>query len=125
MRRIFEGDLEISTPFTYAFPEVGASSVASMRMVVLFPAPLGPTKPCSSPAPISRLNAGDCSKTACVLSSPSAEQTRMGTSQASLTSFNNDAPAVASGLSSIISILPANRSAYATRTSSSPARTSA
>ena len=54
-RGIFEGDLEISTPFTYAFPEVGASSVASMRMVVLFPAPLGPTKPCSSPAPISRL----------------------------------------------------------------------
>ena len=36
-------------PATVAEPEVGASSVPSVRTVVVFPAPLGPRKPNTSP----------------------------------------------------------------------------
>src|SRR4051812_23190977 len=51
----------ISTPFsgasaipaTVADPDVGASSVPSVRTVVVLPAPLGPRKPKTSPWPIS------------------------------------------------------------------------
>ena len=38
-----------SMPATVADPEVGASSVPSVRTVVVFPAPLGPRKPNTSP----------------------------------------------------------------------------
>ena len=34
-----------SRPMMSAVPEVGARSVASMRIVVVLPAPLGPRKP--------------------------------------------------------------------------------
>jgi hypothetical protein len=36
-------------------PEVGISSVISILIVVVFPAPLGPSSPKSSPSPISKL----------------------------------------------------------------------
>src|SRR5215212_7600319 len=36
-------------PSIVASPLVGSSSVARMRMVVVFPAPFGPTKPMTSP----------------------------------------------------------------------------
>ena len=48
---------------------------------------------------------------ACVLNCPSLAQARIGTPQASLTHLTSDAPAVASGLSSITSIRPDSRSA--------------
>ena len=39
----------MSFPATRAVPAVGASTVASMRRVVLFPAPFGPRRPKTSP----------------------------------------------------------------------------
>ena len=39
----------MSKPLTLAVPEVGLESVVSMRMSVLFPAPLGPSNPNISP----------------------------------------------------------------------------
>src|SRR3990170_224457 len=41
--------LTISNPFTLAVPEVGLRMVQSIEMVVVFPAPLGPNKPKTSP----------------------------------------------------------------------------
>ena len=38
-----------SMPVTVAEPEVGAMSVPSVRTVVVFPAPLGPRNPNTSP----------------------------------------------------------------------------
>jgi hypothetical protein len=40
-----------SKPLTRAAPEVGRTSVHSMLIVVLLPAPLGPRKPKTSPRP--------------------------------------------------------------------------
>src|SRR5262245_28723471 len=40
-------------PATVARPAVGRNSVARTRTVVVFPAPLGPRKPKTSPAPTS------------------------------------------------------------------------
>src|SRR5437588_628433 len=45
MRCAVSGSSTTETPSTKASPLVGSSSVARMRMVVLLPAPLGPTKP--------------------------------------------------------------------------------
>ena len=44
-----------SWPATVADPEVGSSRVVSMRMVVVLPAPLGPSTAISSPFSMSRL----------------------------------------------------------------------
>ena len=44
-RRTAAASLTTSCPATSARPPVGRSSVASMRTVVLFPAPFGPRKP--------------------------------------------------------------------------------
>ena len=41
------------SPQTVADPDVGAMSVASVRTVVVLPAPLGPRKPKTSPRSIS------------------------------------------------------------------------
>src|SRR5215475_2418290 len=46
----FSGSSITETPSMVASPEVGSSSVASTRMVVDFPAPLGPMKPKIWPA---------------------------------------------------------------------------
>jgi len=45
----------ISKPFTVAVPDVGGTSVVSIRRVVVFPAPLGPSWPKTSPSSMSRL----------------------------------------------------------------------
>jgi len=53
------------TPATSADPDVGRISVPSTRTVVVFPAPLGPRKPNTSPAPTSNVrswNAVRCPK---------------------------------------------------------------
>src|ERR1700730_1945993 len=39
----------ISKPFTRASPEVGGSNVVNILMVVLLPAPFGPSRPKTSP----------------------------------------------------------------------------
>ncbi len=49
------GCLIISYPPINAVPEVGLVRVASMLMVVDFPAPLGPRKPNISPPPTSKV----------------------------------------------------------------------
>jgi hypothetical protein len=41
-------------PATVADPEVGATSVPSVRTVVVFPAPFGPRNPNTSPWPTSK-----------------------------------------------------------------------
>ena len=43
----------MSAPATSAVPEVGGSSVVSIRSVVVLPAPLGPRKATSSPGSMS------------------------------------------------------------------------
>ena len=48
------GSRRRSAPATVAVPEVGASRVASIRSVVVLPAPFGPRKPKISPVPTSR-----------------------------------------------------------------------
>src|SRR5436190_22718826 len=48
-RRASSGSCTTETPSIDASPLVGSSSVARMRMVVVFPAPFGPTKPMTSP----------------------------------------------------------------------------
>jgi len=45
----------ILRPKTNASPEVGRSRVAAMEIVEVFPAPLGPSKPNTSPCRISKL----------------------------------------------------------------------
>ncbi len=44
-----------SWPSTRAEPEVGISSVISILIVVVLPAPFGPSRPKSSPSAISKL----------------------------------------------------------------------
>ena len=44
-----DGSSRMDFPSIRMSPESGTSSVASMRIVVVFPAPLGPTKPTTSP----------------------------------------------------------------------------
>ena len=44
-RRTASGAAETSWPATTARPDVGRSSVASMRIVVVLPAPFGPSSP--------------------------------------------------------------------------------
>src|SRR5580658_8178610 len=44
-----------SSPATRAVPPVGRSSVSRMRMVVVLPAPFGPSRPKISPRPTSKL----------------------------------------------------------------------
>jgi hypothetical protein len=44
-RRTPRGSRVTELPATQASPEVGWSSVVSMRMVVVLPEPLGPTNP--------------------------------------------------------------------------------
>src|SRR3954471_20963784 len=51
-----------SKPATSACPAVGLVSVHSMLIVVVFPAPLGPRKPKTSPVPTSKLTAFTASK---------------------------------------------------------------
>ena len=53
--RTSPGSAVTSYPATRAPPEVGLSNVDRMRMVVVFPAPLGPRKPNSSPRSTSKL----------------------------------------------------------------------
>ena len=43
-----------SNPLTTALPEVGGRKPAIMRIVVVFPAPLGPRKPSTVPLPASK-----------------------------------------------------------------------
>src|SRR5580704_2244538 len=54
VRRISSGCVATSKPLTLALPEVGVSNPQSTRMVVDFPAPLGPRKPKISPLDTSR-----------------------------------------------------------------------
>src|SRR5579859_5431221 len=49
LRRTAAVCLRISYPATSAVPDVGVSSVVSILMVVLLPAPLGPSRPNTSP----------------------------------------------------------------------------
>src|ERR1039457_546883 len=49
LRLTCSGSVDTSKPATEARPEVGVSNPHSMRMVVDFPAPLGPRKPKISP----------------------------------------------------------------------------
>ena len=48
-RRTSRGSATTSWPSTRAVPEVGSSSVMSILIVVVLPAPLGPSRPKSSP----------------------------------------------------------------------------
>src|ERR1700683_4038458 len=54
VRRICSGCVATSNPLTLALPEVGVSNPQSTRIVVDFPAPLGPRKPKISPLDTSR-----------------------------------------------------------------------
>src|SRR5260370_28241106 len=45
----------ISNPATRALPDVGGKSVVSILMVVLLPAPFGPSRPKTSPCSTSKL----------------------------------------------------------------------
>src|ERR687886_1517175 len=54
-RRTSRGSSTTSWPRTRAEPEVGIRSVISILIVVVFPAPFGPSKPKSSPSPTSKL----------------------------------------------------------------------
>ena len=47
--RTLAGCFLMSKPLTVAVPAVGSSSVASIFMIVVFPAPLGPKRPKISP----------------------------------------------------------------------------
>ena len=53
VRRTAAGSRATSYPATVAVPDVGDSSVPSMRIVVVLPAPLGPSSPKTSPSAIS------------------------------------------------------------------------
>src|SRR5580704_13173703 len=54
VRRISSGCVATSKPLTLALPDVGVSNPQSTRIVVDFPAPLGPRKPKISPLDTSR-----------------------------------------------------------------------
>jgi len=49
------GSLVTSYPATDALPDVGFRSVVSMRIVVVLPAPFGPSRPKTSPLPTEKL----------------------------------------------------------------------
>ena len=49
-RRTSRRSLSTEWPATHASPAVGRKSVARMRIVVVFPAPFGPTKPKTAPS---------------------------------------------------------------------------
>src|SRR5207237_5039767 len=49
-RRTFSGSVSKPCPATFAVPPLGVSTVARHRIVVVFPAPLGPSNPKISPA---------------------------------------------------------------------------
>ena len=51
-----------SIPATVADPELGAMSVPSTRTVVVFPAPLGPRNPKTSPFPTSKETSSKASR---------------------------------------------------------------
>ena len=53
--RTSRASLTTSWPSTRALPEVGISSVISILIVVVLPAPFGPSRPKSSPFSISKL----------------------------------------------------------------------
>src|SRR3989304_5675481 len=48
--RTWVASLTMSKPLTFAVPEVGFRMVQSIEMVVVFPAPFGPSKAKTSPA---------------------------------------------------------------------------
>src|SRR5262245_52998469 len=54
-RRTWSDSFWTSKPFTSAVPEVGTSSVVSMRIRVDLPAPFGPSRPKISPASTAKL----------------------------------------------------------------------
>src|SRR5215467_12179069 len=54
-RRIFSSSLPTRTPSISASPELGRIRQASILVVVVFPAPFGPSRPRTSPALTSRL----------------------------------------------------------------------
>ena len=53
-RRTSRGCVATSNPSTRASPEVGRSSVVSILIVVVLPAPFGPSRPKSSPCSIAK-----------------------------------------------------------------------
>jgi hypothetical protein len=55
LRRTSSRSRTTSWPATRALPPVGRTSVQSMLMVVVLPAPLGPRKPNTSPPATSKL----------------------------------------------------------------------
>src|ERR1039457_6298515 len=61
-RRTCAGDFMMSKPATLAVPEVGSSNVVSILIVVLLPAPLGPSRPKISPEGTSKLIASTATK---------------------------------------------------------------
>ncbi|SKY49271.1 Uncharacterised protein [Mycobacteroides abscessus subsp. abscessus] len=50
LRRTITDSFTTSYPLTVAVPAVGRSNVVNIRSVVVFPAPLGPRKPTTSPS---------------------------------------------------------------------------
>src|SRR5687768_224557 len=95
-----------SWPSTVAVPDVGSSSVASMRMVVVLPAPFGPRIPNTSPVStrrsmpstarnVSRWSASRRSRCQIVRRPFSKSLVRPIASIAALTSFHADQDAVA------------------------------
>ena len=58
-RRTWSGFRVTDAPAISAMPADGRMSVARMRRVVVFPAPLGPTSPKISPAIDGEVHAGD------------------------------------------------------------------
>ena len=76
----------ISTPFagvsgspqTVADPELGARSVASVRTVVVLPAPLGPRNPKISPRSISNDTSSKATRSPNRLPSPMADRAGAG-----------------------------------------------
>ena len=55
MRRRISVGFDAGTPATEKSPEVGSRMVVSSRMVVVFPAPLGPSRPRTSPGAVVKL----------------------------------------------------------------------
>ena len=62
------GSATTSTPATHAEPAVGMTRVVSMPMVVVLPAPFGPSRPKISPRPTSR--SSDSTAGRCPLAAP-------------------------------------------------------
>src|SRR3954451_5243161 len=66
-------------PSIEASPEVGRSTPASMRRVVVLPAPSGPTRPNSSPRPTSKLTPATAVRSPNLRVSPSTRRRRSAT----------------------------------------------